>query len=70
AQGFNVNADDINLPGKLDRIEKYTVQVKFADDLSTDVKVWVAPDAESKAGMDAAAEAKRRAEAEAPASAE
>src|SRR3954451_251642 len=30
-QGFNVEPDDINLPGKLDRIEKYTVQVKFAE---------------------------------------
>ena len=33
---------------------KYTVQVKFADDLATEVKVWVAPDADSKAAMDAA----------------
>src|ERR1700759_5606894 len=40
-QGYNINADDINLPGKLDRIEKYTVQVKFAEDLTTDLKVWV-----------------------------
>ena len=55
AQGFNIEPDDINLPGKLDRIEKYNVQVKFADDLATDVKVWVAPDPESKASMDAAA---------------
>ena len=57
-QGFNIGADDINLPGKLDRIEKYNVQVKFADDLATDVKVWVAPDPESKASMDAAAKTK------------
>jgi len=52
-QGFNVNPDDVNLPGKLDRIDTYQVQVKFAEDLSTDVKVWVAPDAESKASIDA-----------------
>jgi large subunit ribosomal protein L9 len=58
AQGFNIDPDDINLPGKLDRIEKYTVEVKFADDLATDVKVWVAPDPESKASMDAAAKVK------------
>src|SRR5215203_2325981 len=57
-QGFNIEPDDINLPGKLDRIEKYTVQVKFADDLATDVKVWVAPDPESKASMDVAAKVK------------
>jgi len=58
AQGFNINPDDVNLPGKLDRIEKYSVRIKFAEDLATDVKVWVAPDQESKALIDAAAKAK------------
>ena len=58
AQGFNVEPDDINLPGKLDRIEKYTVQVKFAEDLATDVKVWVAPDPESKAAIETAQKAR------------
>jgi large subunit ribosomal protein L9 len=57
-QGFNINPDDVNLPGKLDRIEKYTVKIRFADDLEADLKVWVAPDAESKALIDAAAKAK------------
>ena len=57
-QGFNINPDDVNLPGKLDRIEKYTVKIRFAEDLETDVKVWVAPDAESKALIEAAAKAK------------
>ncbi len=52
-QGFNINPDDINLPGRLDRIDTYSVQVKFAEDLTTDLKVWVAPDAESKAAIDA-----------------
>lgn len=56
-QGFAVEAADINLPGKLDQIEKYTVEVKFADDLAIDIKVWVAPDAESKAAMEAYAKA-------------
>src|SRR4051812_33790195 len=58
AQGFNIDPDDVNLPGKLDRIEKYSVQVKFADDLATDIKVWISPDSESKASMDAAAKSK------------
>jgi large subunit ribosomal protein L9 len=53
AQGFNINPDDINLPGRLDRVDTYAVQVKLAEDLTTDVKVWVAPDAESKALIDA-----------------
>src|SRR3954470_23705017 len=44
AQGFQVDPDEINLPGKLDRIEKYTVTIAFAEDLKTDIKVWVAPD--------------------------
>ena len=57
AQGFNINPDDVNLPGRLDRIEKYTVKVKLAEDLASDVKVWVAPDAESKASIEAAQKA-------------
>lgn len=61
-QGFEVEASDINLSSKLDQIEKYTVEVKFADDLSTDIKVWVAPDAESKAAIDAFAKSKTPAE--------
>ena len=66
SQGYNVNPDDVNLPGKLDRIDVYTVKIKFAEDLATDLKVYVAPDPESKAAIDAAAKA-RPAE-EAPAS--
>ena len=57
-QGFAVEAADINLPSKLDQIERYTVEVKFADDLSTEIKVWVSPDAESKIAIDAYAKAK------------
>jgi large subunit ribosomal protein L9 len=52
AQGFNIEPEDVNLPGKLDRIERYQVQIKFAEDLAADVKVWVAPDADSKAAID------------------
>lgn len=63
AQGFNIEAGDINLPGKLDQINNYTVQVQFAEDLTGDIKVWVAPDADSKAAMDAAAKAAKDAEA-------
>jgi hypothetical protein len=40
------------------------VVVQFADDLSTEIKVWVAPDAESKTAIDAYAKQKA---AEAPA---
>jgi large subunit ribosomal protein L9 len=57
AQGFNINPDDVNLPGKLDRIDTYQVQIKFGEDLAADVKVWVAPDADSKAAIDAARKA-------------
>ena len=56
-QGFNINPDDINLPGKLDRIDTYSVKVRFAEDLSADIKIWVAPDPESKAAIDAARKA-------------
>ncbi len=57
-QGYAVEAADINLSHKLDKIEKYTVEVKFADDLAIDIKVWVAPDAESKAAIDTYAKTK------------
>ncbi len=65
AMGHAVEPDDVQLPGKLDKIEKYNVRIAFADDLTTEIKVWVAPDAESKASMDAARKAKADAEKEA-----
>src|SRR5215208_1830532 len=52
AQGFNIEAADVNLHGKLDRIERYQVEIKFADDLKGEVKVWVAPDTDSKKIID------------------
>src|SRR3954470_13104487 len=48
AQGFNIEAGDVNLANKLDRIDKFPVRIQFADDLSAEIRVWVAPDAESK----------------------
>jgi large subunit ribosomal protein L9 len=53
AQGFNVEPGDVNLPGKLDRIDKYAVTIKFAEDLAGEVKVWVNPDPDSKAAIEA-----------------
>ena len=53
AQGFNVEPGDVNLPGKLDRIDKYAVTIKFAEDLTGEVKVWVNPDPDSKAAIEA-----------------
>lgn len=61
AQGYSIEGEDVLLPGKLDHIEKYTVTVKFADDLKTDIKVWVAPDAESKELIEEAKKAQHRA---------
>jgi large subunit ribosomal protein L9 len=58
AQGFNILPEDVNLPGRLDRVNTYTVRIKFAEDLATDLKVWVAPDAESKSLIEAHAKAK------------
>ena len=58
AQGYAVEPDDVLLPGKLDQINNYTVKVKFADEVETDIKVWVAPDADSKAAIDAARKAR------------
>jgi large subunit ribosomal protein L9 len=68
AQNFNIEPEDVNLPGKLDQVRDYTVTIRFADDLTADIKVWVHADAESKSAMDAYA--KNRAAAEEPAAAE
>lgn len=65
ALGFNVQPDDVVLPGKLDHVRDYAVEVRFAEDLTTTVKVWVHADAESKAGIEAYA--KQHAEPEKPA---
>jgi large subunit ribosomal protein L9 len=62
-QGYNIEPDDVVLPGRLDQINNYTVKVKFAEELEQDIKVWVAPDTESKAAIDAARKAR---EAEPP----
>src|SRR5678816_267222 len=65
AQGYNVEPEDVNLPGKLDQVRDYTVAIRFAEDLSADIKVWVHADAESKSAMEAYT--KNRATEEAPA---
>ena len=52
AQGYNVQPDDVLLPGKLDRVADYVVTIRFAEDLTTDLKVWVHADADSKAAME------------------
>jgi large subunit ribosomal protein L9 len=57
AQGHQVEAEDVLLPGRMDQVNTYSVVVRFADDLKTDMKVWVSPDADSKAAIDAARKA-------------
>jgi large subunit ribosomal protein L9 len=66
AQGFNINPDDVNMAGKLDRIDTAQVEIRFGDDLMTEVKVWVTPDADSKAAIDAARKAAAAAPVEPP----
>ena len=53
ATGYEVDADDVYLNGKLDRIQDYKVTVKFAEGLESEIKVWVHADAESKAAIEA-----------------
>src|SRR5215210_6773505 len=65
AQNFNIEPGDVNLPGKLDQVRDYTVTIRFADDLTVDIKAWVHADAESKAAMEAYT--KSRATEDAPA---
>ena len=52
SQGYNVNPDDVFLPGKLDRVADFMVTIKFGEDLATEIKVWVHADKESKAAME------------------
>jgi large subunit ribosomal protein L9 len=59
ADGFNIQAGDVLLPGKLDQINTYTVKIHFGEELETDLKVYVAPDADSKAAIDAAQKASK-----------
>jgi len=66
AQGLAIEPGDVNLDGRLDKVDRYTVRVKFAEDLVAQVKVWVAPDADSKAQIDAAAKAAKDASAAQP----
>ena len=51
-QGYNVQPDDVLLPGKLDRVADYVVTIRFAEDLTTEMKVWVHADSDSKAAME------------------
>jgi len=64
AQGFSeIESEEIHLPGKLDRVDRYDVAVVFADDLRASFKVYVAPDPDSKAAMEAYAKDQRDADA-------
>lgn len=64
ATGYQVEADDVYLNGKLDTIKDYKVTVKFAEGLETEIKVWVHADAESKAAIEAHQKAALKADAE------
>jgi len=66
AQGFNIVPEDVNLPGRLDHVDTYVAKIKFAEDLEAEVKVWVAPDAESKVLMETARKAAAEQAAAAP----
>ena len=68
AVGHKVDAEDVLLPGRMDHVDTYTVVVRFAEDLQTEIKVWVAPDAESKEGIEGARKAAAAAEAAAASS--
>lgn len=57
AQGYAVEAEDIYLDGRIDHVDTYQVRIRFAEDLETQIKVWISPDPESKAAMEAAQKA-------------
>jgi len=65
AQNFNIEPGDVNLPGKLDQVRDYTVTIRFAEDLTAEVKVWVHADAESRTAIEEYKKTHTAAEAEA-----
>jgi len=67
ATGYDVQADDVYLQGKLDQIKDYKVIVKFHEGLEVEIKVWVHADAESKAAIEAHQKAAKTADAAAAA---
>ena len=53
AEGEQITADEINLHGKIDRVDIFTADVRFADDLIQEIKVIVAADPDSREEMEA-----------------
>lgn len=45
--GYAVEEDHIKLEGPLKELGMYTVKIEFAEDLKTEVKVWVVPTAKA-----------------------
>ncbi|MEM6560442.1 MAG: 50S ribosomal protein L9 [Planctomycetota bacterium] len=62
---YAIDAEDVNLLGRIDEVGRYDVEIRFADDLKNSIRVYVAPDPDSKAAMEEyEAEKKAREEAE------
>ena len=53
AEGEEITADEINLHGKIDRVDIFTADVRFADDLIQEIKVIIAADEDSREAMEA-----------------
>ena len=53
AEGEEITADEINLHGKIDRVDIFTADVRFADDLIQEIKVIISPDPDSREEMEA-----------------
>ncbi len=51
-QNIEVEAEDINLHGKIDHVGAFTADMRFANDLMQEIRVIVNPDAESRATME------------------
>jgi large subunit ribosomal protein L9 len=60
AQGFHIDRRKINLHAPIKTLGDFTVSLKLHRDVATTIKVHVEPDEETKAKLDAAAEALAR----------
>ncbi len=64
-EGVFVEADNVALDEPIKRLDKFDVTLKFAQDVTATVHVWVVPDRESQEAAEAARAAQAQAEAEA-----
>jgi large subunit ribosomal protein L9 len=52
-EGYNIAIEQVELEEHIKQVDKYTVSIRFADDIKANISVWVAPE-KSDDGSEAA----------------